>query len=500
MAGEGRYLLGSTDNILREQSTGAINKAADDSIELGPRTIKDDPSMEGTSYHRIKTAVGCCACTKTNRNKLWFQIILFSLVLLFDVADVFSDWSLFCDVIKIKRGLVFGPPETRIIYALLCFSVLGTITFSVEIVNVWLEIFYHQPIIDPELASLCTIWIEDVPQIFINIFIALCREYAISYYQVVKAVVIILGSLARVLMALVRFVDRQQDDETEDKPPKTGLRHLTYRVLIILGLLLLFFSSITLCFLTLFEHTPNGYIKFGTPKGLYHGKYDSEKFFNNVSIYLNLPILEFDNTTDNSNINWIRLTSIYDIKERNSDTVKLSYDSSTKTKFVLWHSGLTNQSILEARECFHFNSKNKTLLKGPNDCENFLRKESTNSVIIQFILIPEKIPQLAFGDIHYNIRFRDQDGCHNMTIQAVSDISHRINGGYYHPVIHYYRSYFNVSGTNHLVWESATNPRFYHQKTDLIDITSVWKTGFAFCESTGSLAPHKDSSIGVNCI
>lgn len=484
----------------RDRSTGTINKGADDSIELGSRTIQHDQSVEGTSYHRIKTTVGCCACTETNRDKIWFQIILFSCVLLFDVADMFSDWSLFCDVIKIKSGLVFGPPETEIIYALLCFSVLGTITFSVEIVNVWLEIFYHQPLIDPELVCMCTIWIEDVPQIIINIFIALCREYAISYYQVVKAVVIILGSLTRVLMALVRFVDRQNDDETEDKPPKNGLRHLFYRVFIMLGLILLFFSSIAICFLTLFEHTPDGYIKFGTPKGLYHGKYDSEKFFNNVSVYLNLPILEFDNATDNFNINWIRLTSIYNIMEKKNETFKLSYDNSTKSKFVLWHSGLTNQSILEAKECFHFNSNNKTLLKGPSDCANFLRNESTNSVIIQFILIPEQIPQLAFGDIHYNIRFQDQNGCHNVIPQPVSDIIDRIDGGDYHPVIHYFRTNYNVSQTNHLVWESATNPRFYHQKTDLTDITSVWKTGFAFCESTGSLAPHQDSSIDVNCI
>ncbi|CAG2236493.1 unnamed protein product [Mytilus edulis] len=410
MAGEGRYLLGSTDNVLRDRSTGTINKAAEDGIELGPRTIQHDQSVEGTSYQRIKTTVGCCACTETNRDKIWFQIILFSFVLLFDVADMFSDWSLFCDVIKIKSGLVFGPPETGIIYALLCFSVLGTITFSVEIVNVWLEIFYHQPLIDPELVCMCTVWIEDVPQIIINIFIALCREYAISYYQVVKAVVIILGSLTRVLMALVRFVDRQNDDETEDKPSKTGFRHLFYRVFIMLGLFLLFFSSIAICFLTLFEHTPDGYIKFGTPKGLYHGKYER-----------------------------------------------------------------------------------------PSDCEKFLRSETTNSVIIQFSLIPEKIPELAFGDIHYNIQFQDQAGCHNVIPQPVSDISHRIEGGDYHPVIHYYKTY-NISQTNHLVWESETNPRFYHQKTDLTDIISVWKTGFAFCESTGSLAPHEDSSIDVNCI
>jgi Na+(H+)/acetate symporter ActP len=50
---------------------------------------------------------------------------------------------------------------------------------------------------------------EDVPQITINIFIALCREDAISYYQIIKAGVIIFGGLIRVLMGFLRFGDRQ---------------------------------------------------------------------------------------------------------------------------------------------------------------------------------------------------------------------------------------------------------------------------------------------------
>jgi hypothetical protein len=59
-------------------------------------------------------------------------------------------------------------------------------------------LFRNNPLIDPELLSALTIWIEDVPQITINIFIALCREDAISYYQIIKAGVIIFGGFIRV--------------------------------------------------------------------------------------------------------------------------------------------------------------------------------------------------------------------------------------------------------------------------------------------------------------
>lgn len=498
MAGEGRKLIRSPDGSLRERSHGAINPAADDNPDLGPRTVKEELHVEGTSYYRIDTALDCCGFTQKYRNNRCFQIFTFAMVLAFDLADMLSDWLLFRDVAHVEKGLVFGPPEMSIVYALLFFSVVGTVTFSIEIVNVWLEIFYNQPLMDPELLTVCTMWIEDVPQIIINIFIAMCREDAISYYQVVKAVVIILGSFIRVLMGFIRLGDRQSDEELRDA--KSGCRHLTYRILTVLGLFTLFFASVIVCFLTLFERTPEGSIKFDTPKDLFDEEYDSAKFFTNVSIYVHLPILEFDNTTYNTTPSWLRLTSIYDIKRKNGDTFKLSYDSNTYTKFVLWQSVENNRSILESKECFILDRHQKKLIKGPNNCTNFLADNVKNSLIIKFRLIPEKIPELIFGDINYNIRFQDKNGCHNVSQELVDDIREAVDEtSHYLPTIHYYKVKENVSEKNHLVWDSPTNPRFFIRDADLIDITSVWKTGFAFCQSTGSLAPHRNFSIPVTC-
>jgi hypothetical protein len=82
-------------------------------------------------------------------------------------------------------------------------SAISKRTTRQNVIN--LKIFRNNPLIDPELLSALTIWIEDVPQITINIFIALCREDAISYYQIIKAGVIIFGGLIRVLMGFLRF-------------------------------------------------------------------------------------------------------------------------------------------------------------------------------------------------------------------------------------------------------------------------------------------------------
>lgn len=453
--------------------------------------------MEGSSYHRIDTALSCCTCAEVNRNKLWFQSLTFSLVLFFDVSDVITDWSLFKDVLQIEPGLVFGPTEPNIVYALLAFSAVGTITFTVEIFNVWLEIFFHSPVLDPELLSVCTIWLEDIPQIVLSILLAMCREYAVSYFQLVKAVLVILGSFVRLLMGLIRAIDRKSQSEYVDKhKPKTGFRHLLYRVMIILGLLFLFFSSLTVCFLTLFERNQQGGVQFNQPKGLFHGKYDREKFFNGVYIYLNLPTFEYTNDTNIATMNWIQLTSLWDIKSGSNSTYQLSFDNTTQTKFVLSVTTPNNQS--ESLVCFHLDRFNKTLDNSMPDCRNFLTDNQTLSFIFRFYAVPEKMPQMLFGDIHYNVKCKDQNGCQNITLQPLSELGqHAGKGTYQHPVIHYYKNKVNTTG--HLMTGSNNTARFYHLDTDLIHITDVWKTGFGMCSSTGSLAPHRDESINVQC-
>lgn len=486
----------------RDRSHGSINAAADNNPnDLGPRTVKEKFNVEGTSYHRIETAMKCCSCTEVNRHKLWFQILTFSLVLLFDVSDVVTDWSLFKDVLHIEPGLVFGPAEPAIIYALLAFSALGTMTFTVEIFNVWLEIFFYSPILDPELLCMCTIWIEDIPQIILSILLAVCREYAVSYFQIIKVVLVILGSFVRLLMGFIRFVDRKNPSEHEEKhKPKTGLRHLFYRVMIIIGLLFLFFSSMTVCFLTMFERTKEGNVKFNQPKGLFHGKYDRLKFFNNVNLYLNLPTFEYSNITNVGKMNWIQLTSIWDVKYGNNNTFQLSYDNSTQTKFVLSVQKLnkTNQTESESTICFYLNRSNQSLANGPADCQNFLVNDQTVAFIFRFSAVPEKIPQMVFGDIHYNVKCKDHNGCQNITLQPLSELGqHAGKGEYQHPTIHYYKTKYNV--TDHLITDSTNTPRFYHLNGDLINITDVWKTGFGLCESTGSLAPHRNESIPLDC-
>nr|KAG5713295.1 hypothetical protein BaRGS_007822 [Batillaria attramentaria] len=112
-----------------------------------------------------------------------------------DLLDLLSDWLLFADVITTERGLVYGPPGDDVVYSLLLFSILGTILFVFEAVNLWRDVFRGNPYLDVDLVSAITIWAEDLPQIAINVYISHCREDPISIFQLTKAAVMLFGKI-----------------------------------------------------------------------------------------------------------------------------------------------------------------------------------------------------------------------------------------------------------------------------------------------------------------
>ncbi|XP_052819711.1 uncharacterized protein LOC128245551 [Mya arenaria] len=144
-------------------------------------------------------------CCHRIKYKLGFKIALYLILVSTDLIDLVSDWLLFRDVISTEEGLVFGPVEDTLKYLLLAFSIIGTFTYIFEISNYGWEIFRSNPWVDVDLLMAIIIWIEDVPQITINVLIVACREEAISYFQLVKASIIIIGAVIRVLISLIRY-------------------------------------------------------------------------------------------------------------------------------------------------------------------------------------------------------------------------------------------------------------------------------------------------------
>ncbi|XP_069110631.1 uncharacterized protein [Argopecten irradians] len=447
-----------------------------------------DKSSDDSDQHKSKLHDNKC-----------FQGNLLLIVFVLDMADLFADWLLFRDVYTIKEGLVYGPPPETLTYALLTFSVVGTVTFTFEVVNLVKEVCHRRPWINPDLVSAICIWAEDIPQLVVSLRIMICREEAISYFQLVKAVVIMIGVIIRIIFCLVLYCNVESLLDIK-KPSWDGCLKVTYRFLIMLGLLLVFCCSVALFFFTQFERKDDGGIQFTVPKSMFEGKYDEERYFQNVSMYLHHPLINFDDGSlpHRENVGWIRLISIYDVREKGEEIFKIDFDEETKTKMIIWQSNSNN--TLQLKECYTIDRKAKSLTSVTNCDQDFI-PEPKMSMVFKFVFEEKEIPTLIFGDIKFNCKVERNRVCLTPLITFVTRVSeYSPSVTQQHAIIHYYRTKSDVPQNSHLLKTGLGNEaRFYRNDLDLIDIATVWKTGFGSCESTGSLAPHISTDLQVQC-
>ena len=500
----------STASADKRPNSGADKKPGSGSIysttrQISVKEAKDKPKLtkrtssklEQLSVHDPKEpedeTLFMGHCTRLRHNTC-FKVCVFLVVLGLDSADLIADWLLFRDVYMVKPGLVYGPPEDAIVYALLAFSIIGSLTFIFEIVNLWWEIFRENPWINADLASAITLWVEDVPQIVLNVLIVVCRDEAISYFQLVKASIMIIGVVIRIVVCLIRYCSKASLSELH-KTNKESRLHVFYRFVIMIGLMCVFGCSLAVFFLTQFERTQDGAIKFHIPRTAFEGEFDEDKYFTNVSVYLNHPLFNFEAITDETtDANWMRLISIYDVKAKQSEIFKLEFDDATKTKFVLYQTDTTG--ALAISDCYTLDRAAKSVVHETN-CATLITGNKA-VFLFEFKFVPESIPNLIFGDILYNAVVREAGGvCHAPATSLKTQLSDLHDNG--HAAIHYYRT-DSVTSDHHLLWTGGANSaQFYHNEGDLIDITKVWQTGFGYCTTTGSLAPHIDTNINVNC-
>lgn len=445
----------------------------------------------------LLSSIPCCGRL---REKFCFKVFVFLLVVALDAADLISDWLLYRDVSATEEGLVYGPPEPVLRYSLLAFSIVGSITFTFEITNLWWEIFRNNPWMDVDLLSAITIWIEDVPQITINVIIVACREEAISYFQLVKASVIIIGAVIRFIVSLIRYCSKKARHDLEcAKINPSSRRHVVYRVFIMIGLIITLGGAITIFMFTQSERNPDGSLNFKIPHSVIEGEFDDQKYFHNVSIYFSHELFEWDppSTTSTDKTNLLRLFKINDIRQQNVDrTIKIEYDhQTTPSKIAIWVDDL--KGTLKAVECFQMDRITKTIKDvkvGSADCVGYITG-SIIQLIFKFRFIKASIPELLFGDIKYNVKTGTPASC-TLPNFAINDVvgNHAQNVA----ALHYYRNKGSTTDTYQIVHKSGTDGEFY-ESSMLEDISDVWKTGFAYCKSSGSLAPHRDDNIAVNC-
>lgn len=444
-----------------------------------------------------------CSSGSLCKNFVYFILVVT------DIADFISDWLFFVDVYIVEEGLVYGPVQPAAKWSLLAFSIVGTITFIMEMTNLWWETFRHNAWVDSDALSAVVIWIEDVPQIAISLYIATCREEPISIFQLSKAAVVLIGIVVRIIVSSVKYCN---------KKAVRSHHHVKYKVVIMLGIILEAFCAGAIFFLTQTEKGETGTVSFKVPTTIIEEKFNDQRYFANVSIFLHQADLfdagNLDLDKTDEIFNWMRLTSINKVRQpENNREAFFSFDSEPRsaqvTKFAVWEWGNTmgghsNQWTLS--ECYDIDQQTadittvaKTTCEQPNYFINPYR------VYVKFKYDPpgSVFKKKVFGDIYFNMR--QQTGASGACEQVrdyTSSISASV-GGKYPITMHYFRTgaLVQAQGTKHLLHGDGTMaPKFFrNDDMDLEEIRSIWRTGWNKCKSTGSVAPNWDEELEVEC-
>jgi len=414
--------------------------------------------------------------------KKWVYVALLVLA----IADLVSDWMFFRDVATAKNGLAYGPTRDLYKWLLLAFSILGTLMSLFEMGNLCSGICAEEQCFDLDEVNLFVVWIGDFPLLVVSVFIAACREEAISYFQLAKACLPIAGYVIRIINIFCKLCDKECE-----------CKWVAFGIVSILGLLGSLGCSVTIFLFTQTERYPDGSLNFKIPHSVVEGKYDHEKYFANVSIYFSHNIFEpAGQQTGIVDANILRLLKIDDIKSAPDD---LSINVTINNKLTA--ADYMIEGVRPATECFTYDrTTNKIKIPIKGACPTGFITAPTDVFYFTFHFIKPSPPGLIFGDISYNMKYKSagSDTCQypNFTIEnEVSDHSYNTDEA----ALQYYRAAGNeVSDNFHIQYTSSTDGKFYHPK-DLIDIEEVWRMGFAFCKCTGSLSPNRDAGLLVKC-
>ncbi|XP_059178007.1 uncharacterized protein LOC131957299 [Physella acuta] len=430
--------------------------------------------------------------------KYLIHVITFIFLLGIDLADFICDWLFFTDVSSAEKGLVYGVPDKIIVRAILAFCIVGSVTFILEIVNLWKEFFHQKTRIDSDVLSAIVIWIEDVPQIALSLALAVCREEPISVFQLGKAVVVTLGILIRIFVLVVKFCNK-----------RLSKNHLKIKFVIAAGSLVELSCAVAIFILIHTEKGNKGDVTFRVPTTILENQFKDASYFNNVSVFINHPVY-FDNVNPNVSkvdnvVNWLQLTSINQLRARPNMEVsfKLEYTQvdNGALRLAIWRKNLHETDLKNKwmlSSCFDMDKKSPVIQQKMNtSCSN---TSSMDALFLTFKYDPPGyfFKRKIYGNIFFNARYMS-----NGTCEDVGEYSDEVRNQPAPPVnltMHYFRTNETLPRYDDHVMRVEGVARFYRNvDEEMIDVTRVWRTGWFECEAAGYVGPTLDSELKVDC-
>lgn len=472
-----------------------------------------------------------------------YHTLLFLVMLLMDIFDLISDWMLYVDVKLATKGLVFGPIDPVIVKFLLAFSIIGTLAFIVEIANLYVTIYIQKQFIDSDALSAAVIWLEDVPQIIISFDIALCREEAISIFQLTKAALVLIGVLMRIVLTSVMYCNKKAIGENH---------HVKLKAIIFIGILVEGSFAAAVFWLTNMKKDDTGNHTFRVPQTLVRDHFEYERYFAGVGVFVHhRDVFDYykNNRSNYPEVNWIRATWLDDVRENGVVHFKYGYQyqltdlGEHSYNLTIWRENNDLKSnndeydndddmSWEIIECFRIRqnySYNEVKRQSLATCNDPRFMEDPNVVVFTFKFTPPStfFQRRVLGHIVFNAKMQgneDSGGGWNCDelMQVTDDIENESNvdatitvqfyriGSQASLISDINNGSISISSGNHREagWESGlqlgqfeeNQQVFYiNDGKSLLNVKDVWKTGWRECPMSGYLGPPQDSNLYVPC-
>lgn len=421
------------------------------------------------------------------------QWILLLVAVISEVGDLISDWKFYIEMSKQERGIVFGPIDKNLLCAILVFCCVGIVTCLAEIVDEFYEIISSKTAcINVIYLSAIVLWIEELPQISISAAIASCRDEGPSLTQLVKASFLIVGCIARIIIAIKNICSTKDSDDDN--------LCIFSSFALIFGSILAFFLALVIFTLKNVQHD-NKNFKFKASTELETRGVDPSRYFENAGIYINGMDIKVKYTNSNLDNTWLKMVNLTFLRNNPSQLQKIKFEREGNLKILIQtYLPFNNDSdfLKVHTECYNETKhymfsqvdETKPLLfsqVNESECLDLINTADVEEIWIHFRFLPQTCYR-PIGDVQYNV-------CH----VTYEDCSEHLNH-----CAELNLKYFTIeSGENyqyHLKPTNDTSLFEFFGSDNLTPTKEAWKTGFFRCENSGFEAPNLNKSIEVKCL
>lgn len=424
---------------------------------------------------------------------------VFISILTLDLAECTNDWLLLKDVLFLEQGLVFGPLKRMVVMILALACAIGSLAIVFEILNISREFLTGKPWVDLDLCSAIVVWLNEVPTLAVNFVISLCHNEPVSYFQLTKALIVILSVILRVIVPLVRTF--LQKKEIADSVPK--FRKSVYKCFNTIGLCLVLCGASSVFIFLHVVAAEEGKFRFRMPDEIWGGQLAYDRYFKDVAIYYRHKGIVSEDGEDY----WLRLANIEEFLAEDTINVKVAMTKrdSVFQKIVVNSYNFTDERY---RECYTYEHANAGRYQYTiKPCVfDFIPPNSPQEQIIFRFDFKKPQNRLILGDILYNAKFHRQNVCYNLIGNNTDLLLNQTNTGKPTQIgsLLYLKSSLHLVSTYRLVLSSATTnqttvPGLYNTNHTLLGADDIWHTGLYGCECTGKDGPSFHANVHLTC-